>query len=146
MTKGIDKWEDDFNTGDEEIDEQHKQVFTYINQLHSALKLESDEVEIQEILTGLSEFSVSHFKLEEEKMLASKYPKYDSHKEEHILFIERLSKLSLDKNEKNKSINLRLLKFLKAWFSSHVLNTDKKFFIFLLGEPEKPSKKSNKKE
>lgn len=136
MTKGIEKWEDDFNTGDEKIDEQHKQVFNYINKLQVALKLERDEDEIKEILDGLAEYSVTHFQLEEEKMQSSQYPKYASHKEEHQIFIERLSKLTLDMNEKNKSINLRLLKFLKAWFSSHILNTDQKFFAYLSGKAE----------
>ena len=132
MAVGTVKWENDFNTGDATIDEQHKQVFNYINQLQVALKLKKDEEEILGILKGLSDYSVFHFQLEEEKMIKSKYPKYESHKEEHQIFIDRLTKLTMDMNTKNKSINLRLFKFLKVWFSGHILNTDKKFVAFLI--------------
>lgn len=125
------KWENDFNTGNSRIDEQHKQVFNYINQLHLALKSEKDEEEIIGILKGLSDYSKYHFKLEEEHMQSVNYPKFDAHKEEHQIFIERLSMLTQDMHQKNKSINLRLLKFLKVWFSGHILNTDKKFVTFL---------------
>jgi len=133
MTSGFAKWENEYNTGDPKIDEQHQQVFVFINQLHQALKLKKDEEEIRNILKGLSDYSVYHFKLEEDQMLTTCYPKYDAHLEEHKIFIDRLLLLTNNMEEKHKSINLRLLKFLKAWFAGHMLNTDKKFVDYLTG-------------
>jgi hemerythrin len=123
-------WQDYFNTGEPQIDEQHQQIFKYINQLHAALKLEKDEKEINEVLLGLMEYSIYHFKLEEQMMEQVNYPQYESHKEEHQIFIDRLTKLEIDLKNHNKSITLRLLKFLKVWFSGHILNIDHKFVQF----------------
>ncbi len=128
------KWEDEYNTGDSKIDEQHQRVFIFINKLNLALRTAKDKEEIIDILKGLKDYSIHHFKLEEDQMIAAQYPKYSAHKAEHQIFIDRLNKLTADMENKNTSINLRLLKFLKVWFSGHILNTDKKFVAFLSGE------------
>lgn len=130
------KWEAEFNTGDSKIDEQHQQVFNYINQLNLVLRSSEDEDEIIKILKGLKDYSVFHFQLEEQKMLESGYPKFDAHKSEHQIFIDRLTKLCADMESKSATVNLRLLKFLKVWFSGHILNTDKKLVAFLEGASE----------
>ncbi|NJK97611.1 MAG: hemerythrin family protein [Bacteroidales bacterium] len=132
------KWENEFNTGESKIDEQHQQIFKYINQLHHAIKMDKDEDEVNEILKGLKDYSIYHFNLEEEMMKNKLYPKFESHHGEHVIFIDRLEMLAADMRIKNRSISMRLLKFLKVWFSGHILNTDKKFVQFLLPGTEKP--------
>lgn len=124
------KWQSEFDTGNSRIDDQHHEIFKFINLLHSALKLEKDEREVNEVLIGLLDYSIYHFKLEEEMMEQVKYPQYESHKEEHQIFIDRLTKLEIDLKNHNKSITLRLLKFLKVWFSGHILNIDHRFIQF----------------
>ena len=124
------KWEAEYCTGDSVIDKALQQVVNYINLLHQALKNEKDEETVNEILAGLTEYSEYHFKLEEEKMKELGYPNIDIHIQEHQIFSDRLSKLSDDMKKKNVSVNLRLLKFMKVWFSGHILNTDKKFHEF----------------
>ena len=125
------KWEKEYNTGDDKIDEQHQRVFVFINKLNLALQTTKDREEIIDILKGLKDYTDYHFKLEEDQMIASNYPKIDAHKAEHQIFIDRLNKLTADMENKSTTINLRLLKFLKVWFSGHILNTDKKFVSFL---------------
>lgn len=125
------KWENEFNTGDPKIDQAHQQVIKYINQLYEALRTQEDEATINEIIKGLTENSYHHFKLEEEQMANAGYPSLGAHKEEHQIFTDRLKMLTNDMQKKNKSVNLRLLKFLKAWFSGHILHSDKKFMDFL---------------
>jgi hemerythrin len=125
------KWENEYNTGNDKIDEQHQRVFIFINKLNLALRTSRDKEEIIDILKGLKDYSAHHFKLEEDQMLAANYPKYDTHKAEHQIFVDRLTKLTTDIESKGTTINLRLLNFLKVWFSGHILNTDKKLVIFL---------------
>lgn len=131
------KWESDYNTGNPIIDEQHQQVFNYINQLNLVLKSSNDEDELLEILKGLKDYSVNHFKIEEEEMKKANFPKLEAHIDEHQIFIDRLSKLTADMENKSTTVNLRLLKFLKVWFSGHILNSDKKFAAFVSGVEEK---------
>jgi hemerythrin len=125
------KWENDYNTGDDRIDEQHQRVFIFINKLNLALRTTRDREEILDIMRGLKDYSDYHFKMEEDQMIAANYPKLDAHKAEHQIFIDRLTKLTSDMENRSTTINLRLLKFLKVWFSGHILNTDKKFIAFL---------------
>lgn len=99
-----------------------------------ALRSTKDEEEIIEIMKGLRDYSIHHFQLEEDQMTASNYPKTDAHKAEHQIFIDRLTKLTSDMENRSTTINLRLLKFLKVWFSGHILNTDKKLVAFLSGK------------
>jgi hemerythrin-like metal-binding protein len=127
------KWENEYCTGDSVIDKALQQVVNYINLLHQALKNGNDEDTVNEIIAGLTEYSEIHFKLEEDKMKELGYPNIAAHVQEHQIFSDRLSKLGDDMKKKNVSVNLRLLKFMKVWFSGHILNTDKKFHEFKNG-------------
>lgn len=127
MTVEFLKWENEYNTGESKIDEQHQKIFMYINRLHVALKAQKGDEEIDEIMKGLIEYSEYHFKLEEQMMQKSGYPKYEVHKNEHQIFIDRMAMLTEEMKNRHRSISIRLLKFLKVWFSGHILNIDKKF-------------------
>jgi len=124
-------WEDAFNTGNKDIDTQHHKLISYINDLHASLKTNKSPEELNDVLNGLTQYTVYHFGLEEKLMIESGYPNFEQHKREHQIFIERLEKLSYDLNSKNARILFRLLTFLKVWFSGHIMNPDKKFVEYL---------------
>ncbi|WP_017395123.1 hemerythrin domain-containing protein, partial [Acinetobacter haemolyticus] len=58
------KWSVDYNTGIEVIDEQHRRILDYINQIDE-LKHCNDRVKIKEVLNNIIDYTQSHFTFEE---------------------------------------------------------------------------------
>lgn len=123
------KWKDDYNIGIKHIDEQHMKLFEIAGRAFELLRNELyvDKYDkITEILIELKEYTVFHFKTEEEYMAAIGYKKLLSHRVEHADFIEKVNNVDFSKidEDQNKYI-MDVLEFVVNWISGHILERDK---------------------
>ena len=123
------KWKDDYKIGVEEIDEQHKRLFEIANRAYELLedKFCIDKYsKIVDILEELNDYTVYHFKTEEEYMMGIGYKRFLSQKVEHDEFVKKLSDIDFDKidEDQNKYI-LGILDFAVNWIAEHILTKDK---------------------
>lgn len=125
------KWQDAYNIGVASIDEQHRQLFVIANQAYDLLRddLRVDKYDaIVAILAEMREYTVYHFKCEEEYMLSIGYRKFLSHKAEHADFIAKIDEVNLDKIDENQDQYLRsTLDFICLWITEHILGRDKQY-------------------
>jgi hemerythrin len=123
------KWSEEYCLGIDAIDEQHKQLMAIAEKAYDVLKnsLRLDKYdEIVAIIEELKEYTVFHFKAEEEYMMSIKYPKFLSHKVEHTDFVEKVSQIDLTAVDDNQEqYLLELLDFVSEWIVNHILVTDK---------------------
>ncbi|MDF2606470.1 MAG: iron-binding protein hemerythrin [Bacillales bacterium] len=123
------KWKDDFLVGVEIIDEQHKVLFDLTGKAYELLKddyVHDKYDEIVKIIDELKEYTIFHFKCEEEYMKSIGYKKFLSHKVEHDDFIERVNSLNfLEIDEDQDKYILSILDFVVSWISDHILQRDK---------------------
>jgi len=61
------KWEPSFSVGIDAIDNQHKQIIQYINELNVAFSYNKMYI-IEEVLESLTNYTKSHFTFEEKLM------------------------------------------------------------------------------
>jgi len=80
------KWDETLETGHPRIDEQHKQLFDALINIIEASKQGKDKEEIYKTLDFLAEYTVLHFKTEEDLQLKYDYPDYPIHKQSHDEF------------------------------------------------------------
>ncbi|MFQ3573217.1 MAG: bacteriohemerythrin [Thermodesulfovibrionales bacterium] len=119
------KWDDSLSVGIMEIDDQHKTLIGYINQLKSSLDNPDEKVKtLQEILAGLFNYTVYHFFSEEQIMESIDYPFYPKHKTEHIEFTSRVIKYIEMFTSGKDEIAEDVFDFLKKWLTGHIMNTD----------------------
>lgn len=123
------KWKNDYELGVSHIDEQHKKLFEIA---YNAYKLLINDFftdkydKIMEILEELKEYTVFHFKSEEEYMLSIGYKKFLSHKVEHENFINKINNIDLTKIDLNQDESVKeILEFIVDWIDKHILNMDK---------------------
>lgn len=120
---------EEFYTGIEQVDMEHKRLFEIANQAYEVLMDEFivDKYDyIVAILGELKDYAITHFKNEEEYMMGIQYKKLFSHKAEHIDFLEKISEYDLDTVDENqKEVILELLEFLNNWLIHHILESDK---------------------
>lgn len=120
---------DEFCTGIEIIDREHRRLFEITDQAYRTLTDEfiPDKYDyIVDILKELKEYAATHFRHEEEYMISIGYKKLFSQKIAHNNFIEKIGTYDLDTVDENqREVILELLAFLNDWLVHHILENDK---------------------
>ncbi|MDE6913486.1 MAG: hemerythrin family protein [Lachnospiraceae bacterium] len=120
----------DYLTGIELIDNEHKELFRIVDQANRLVKSydeSSSYDKILDILDKLREYTKEHFADEEEYMESIHYEGLEAQKRAHDAFIEKLENIDLSDIDENPQESLQqLLEFLLGWLVNHILHTDKK--------------------
>jgi len=121
------KWSDDFSVGVQEIDEQHKELVSLLNQLHDAIHEHHGSEAARRILDELADYTRTHFMVEESLMRISNYPDFEAHKQNHEDLIGQVQALQEKLDSGQAAITFELLHFLKVWLTRHINEADKRF-------------------
>jgi hemerythrin-like metal-binding protein len=121
------KWEEKFSTGIQSIDNQHKEIFNYLNKLLEAMKIGQADKVILQILTALERYSKIHFQKEEFFFDRFNYASAKEHIAQHQFFIQKVADLKNDLKQGHFTLSIELLNFLKDWIENHILIVDKDY-------------------
>lgn len=120
---------DEYLTGIELIDTEHRKLFEIAEQTYQLLQEEliPDKYDhIQALLEELREYTKMHFKHEEEYMVSIQYKKLFTQKTQHEAFVRKLEEIDIDGlDEDQQAVIEDLLKFLTDWLVSHIMEVDK---------------------
>lgn len=122
------KWESAYETGNADIDFQHRQLIEIGARLEELLTLGASVDRYDEITAALEEmvsYTKKHFTFEEGLLEEVGYPKLVEHKFEHKYFIKSVEKLldeDLDMNH-DESI-IKIVGFIQEWVVHHIVKTD----------------------
>jgi len=125
------KFDDSLKVENKLIDQEHMVLIDYINLLQKAVKNETSIKIVGLVLGGLTEYTRTHFFVEEEMMKAFEYPDVDKHKAAHEIFKDKLAELIHDYENDTAEISDSALSFLKYWLIEHILKTDRQLSDFL---------------
>lgn len=118
---------DDCLIGIEQIDNEHRKLFSMVNEAMEVLqRAEGEEQAVVELILNLRNYAVIHFKHEEEHMEKINDPELPKQKKEHAAFREKVNNLSLDglTGESGRKTLEELLVFLARWLYRHILGSD----------------------
>jgi hemerythrin len=116
------KWSSDLDIGVDLIDEQHKRIVKYINELYDAQRAK-DAAKAGEVIEDLVDYTVSHFSFEESMMEQANYPFLAAHQKVHALFIKRVGTF-IERYEAGEDVIDELLTTLQKWLINHIRNED----------------------
>ena len=119
-------WRDDFSTGDEAVDHEHRELIELINELHETLSSGERTVEDVENFLGEINLKISaHFALEERMMRHAGYDGYPDHKEDHERLLDDIREIMIDYDAGSYGeFEAKLSGNLEAWFSNHFKTHD----------------------
>lgn len=121
-------WKDYYSVGDESLDAQHKQIIGIINELYEAMQQGVDHRAVAPFLDRLIQYTINHFRHEEECLLAHQYPDFAQHKALH----DKMRQKTAAWRENADIVTGRdLLVFLKEWWCNHIQDQDKKYAPYL---------------
>ena len=113
------KWVPDYNTGIDVIDDQHKRILDYINEIDA----NTERARIKQILDNIIDYTQSHFTFEESLQEEAGYKYRVPHKRVHDLFIKK-SESQRDRFDLGQSIESELHEVLSKWLINHIPHDD----------------------
>ncbi len=124
-------WSTRYHTGIQLIDEQHKELFSTVNELRRAVQTGADRQVIAHLLASLLEASARHFSSEESFMAEHGYPDLAQHVAEHVAMLTSLKELQSKFLESHQSMAMMVPTFMEGWFKHHISDGDFGFVTFL---------------
>ena len=76
------KWVPEYNTGIDVIDDQHRRILDYINEI-DAIDVNTDRERVKQILENIIDYTQSHFTFEESLQEEADYKYRVPHKRVH---------------------------------------------------------------
>lgn len=116
------QWSPELDTGIAVIDEQHKRIVQYINELQGAQE-KLDKKAAGDVIDELVDYTISHFAFEESLMEQAGYPYISPHKKVHSLFINKISKF-VERFKAGEDVTDDLLNMLQRWLINHIKSED----------------------
>lgn len=121
------RWDTYFETGIEEVDEQHQYLVGFINKYGELLAQNSITLtDIQVVFFELSRYAEFHFKEEENLMREVEiHPEHlEKHIQVHRAFMSDIISMQSFISDANKRAAEQLLDFLIHWLAYHILGID----------------------
>jgi len=121
-------WYDNFATGIERIDEQHRRLVEILNDLASHIAFAADDLSLDALLASLVDYTLYHFATEEAvwgEYLAGD-PAEAAHRQEHQAFVARVLQAKAEYGDRGvEELVQDLLSLLTLWLASHILEKDR---------------------
>ena len=116
-------WSTDLNTGIDVIDNQHRRIVDYINQLHDARTSGHQKEDIAKVIDELVDYTLSHFAFEESMQEEANYPFLKAHKKVHGLFVKRVGEYQ-QRFKLSEDVSEELNNLLVTWLFNHIKRDD----------------------
>ena len=123
------KWNKSFSVGIEKIDKQHKFFFKIVNKLYNIDDTNIEE--LKKIIEELYDYTIYHFKSEEEYLQKVRYPHLKEHQNVHQNFVKKIKEL---KEIDEIPDDIDLFEFASEWLIDHILNTDQKYAFWIMNK------------
>jgi hemerythrin len=126
-------WDRNLETGDQEIDGQHRELFQRLDNLLAASRERRSREEVAQTLTFLGDYVVQHFAAEERMMAAADYPELEAHRAEHARFVQEFGILYREFKAEGPTtlFIIRVGNRVTGWLREHIYRTDRSFVEFL---------------
>ncbi|MBF0227186.1 MAG: hemerythrin family protein [Desulfobacterales bacterium] len=125
------KWTKELSVNNNDIDDQHKNLFNIINKLIRIRQSGSDREHILEILKELVDYSYKHFKTEDIYMMDNDFPLFLSHSQEHQKYMVKIGEFISSFEEEKTNLSTDILLFLREWWINHISETDMKYTLYI---------------
>jgi len=123
------QWSDNYATGINVIDGQHKRIIEYLNQLDS-MDTDSDKSGVREVLFNLLDYTLSHFTFEEALMDEAGFPAASIHQRTHDAFRKKIQEYQ-QRFANGESICNELIDMLNGWLIDHIADDDNSYVPYV---------------
>jgi hemerythrin len=133
IVKNLIEWTPDLAVHVPVIDDQHKELYSRMNDLCNAIMEGKGRHEVGSFVRYLSDYTIFHFEDEEALMREHAYSGLDAQRASHRIFRERVQKMlaQVDSGDAGSDLVVDVVNQMKDWFSNHIRTLDKRLGEFL---------------
>lgn len=126
-------WSKDIETGNTQIDNEHKELLQNINSLLNACRQGKGRDEILKTIGFLKNYTATHMSHEESLQRINNYPDYVNHKKLHDHFTKSVNNLEKLFEKEGTSVVLigEINQQIGTWFVQHIKTEDVKLAKYL---------------
>ena len=128
------QWDPRLETGQPEIDDQHRKILENLRGLQAAMKAGKGKQELDDAFYFLKAYFSHHLAAEEALMASHRLAGMTRHKEDHQMLKIHLQDLSRKYGRGEADLALDLIHFLEDYFVEHIMTEDLKLAMALRGE------------
>ena len=130
-------WDDAWNIGIAEIDEDHHKLVELVQRLFGALITAQGTDYVNQIVIELIDYTKFHFDREEKIFKEHGFDQLEHHKEQHEILCMRVMDVTQDllRRGPSEEVTEDVYHFLRHWLSDHIIEEDLKFKAFLESKP-----------
>jgi hemerythrin-like metal-binding protein len=129
---GLVMWNPEWETGVDQIDQQHRQLLAKLEDLFLAIHEDQHGDRISGILTFLANYVETHFATEEFHMQATDYPGFSAHKAIHDALRVQVAEL-IDGFGKDPAVMTEaVVDYLQSWLINHIDIEDRRMALHLI--------------
>lgn len=129
-------WTKELETGNAQIDAEHKELINAINNLLTACAEKKETRELSNTINFLNQYAKTHFSHEQTLQIQSGYPDYKNHRKYHKWFIKIIEDISFKLKTTGSSIEIvnEINKQLGSWLVNHIKTEDVKVANYILSK------------
>ena len=124
-------WEESMAVGVSLMDVDHRKLVEILASLQHSMGQSSSRALVAATIDTLTDYTMDHFRHEEEAMRVHDYPDAETHTTEHTELMMRLRAFKDRADLGDIASALELMDFLGAYLTTHMLNADKRLGVFL---------------
>jgi hemerythrin len=121
------QWNDSLSVNVAEIDKQHQKLVEMINNLHDAMRQAKGNSVLGPLVSGLIDYTNTHFKNEERYFVRFAYPDAEAHKKAHADFVAKVMEFKARFDANTVGLSMDVMTFLSNWLQTHIKGEDKKY-------------------
>ena len=119
------EWDAAWETGIPAIDKQHKNLVDHVGRLLDAIMEGQTEIDIENSLFYLAQYTDFHFRDEEEIMVTTRYPRFEEHRAAHSAMRDQVGSMVRLHVHEPQALTSDLVTFMHDWIINHVGSQDK---------------------
>jgi hemerythrin len=119
------QWGPELELGIDVIDQQHRRIVEYMNELHDAMMQKNDEA-VGRVIEALVDYTLTHFAFEESLMEKGGYPLTEPHRAVHENFTRQIHRYR-EEHQNGAEVAKKLLSSLRVWLTNHISRYDRDY-------------------
>jgi len=119
------EWKDRMSVGNSLIDNDHRKLVLYVNEMHDAMMAGHGKEVVGPILHKLVAYTKDHFGREEIVWRAGHYVDFARHKKQHEDLLKTVTDFQAKYTSGVMALSVDVMNFLRDWLKNHILKADK---------------------
>jgi hemerythrin len=125
-------WNERYSVSVPQLDSQHRQILDLLQEMKQ-YALDRHAIErVPAAMETLNSYVLAHLRREERLLCAVHYPQYEEHRLEHDSYLEKVAAIQADLQHGRRDVAIRLVNFLRAWWTHHILTSDRQYGRYFL--------------